>query len=100
MDCLKFKLEVVEGLSAFPHTNKSILTDYEDSKSALEAFCKGDTKLTQDINILLRQINKPSILQWIPAHVSIGVMNVPTSLLRRIRLGSDHFHLGECKRNL
>ncbi|GFX23563.1 hypothetical protein TNCV_3770371 [Trichonephila clavipes] len=28
--------------------------------------------MTQGINILLGQINKPSILQWIPTHVGIG----------------------------
>ncbi|GFX74898.1 uncharacterized protein TNCV_1844701 [Trichonephila clavipes] len=31
MDRLKFKLEIVEALSAFPPTNKSILTDDEDN---------------------------------------------------------------------
>ncbi|GFS80827.1 uncharacterized protein TNCV_1334551 [Trichonephila clavipes] len=31
MDRLKFKLEIVEELSAFPFTNKSILTDDEDN---------------------------------------------------------------------
>ncbi|GFX52274.1 uncharacterized protein TNCV_4801311 [Trichonephila clavipes] len=31
MDRLKFKLEIVEALSASPPTNKSILNDYEDS---------------------------------------------------------------------
>ncbi|GFW58626.1 hypothetical protein TNCV_1579581 [Trichonephila clavipes] len=35
MDHLKFKLEIVEALSASPPTNKSILTDDEDNRSVI-----------------------------------------------------------------
>ena len=44
---------------------------FSDSISALEAIQKGETNSSQDINSLFRQIIKPCMFQWIPAHVDI-----------------------------
>ncbi|GFW23843.1 hypothetical protein TNCV_945281 [Trichonephila clavipes] len=63
------------------------LVIFSDLKSALEAICNEDTNLTQSIIIILRQIYKPSILQWNPAHVGIGGANV---LIKKARDLGQH----------
>ncbi|UYV80899.1 TRDMT1 [Cordylochernes scorpioides] len=61
---------------------------YSDSRSALEAIQKGNTRIMQKIHSLLTQLEtleKNCILQWIPAHVVIGGNEMADELAKEAR---------------